>query len=149
MVESKRCEAQFQANPNRLKTPEIGRCWYFQHRQFRCLRFNEQFRIQFGRSTQICKWPSESLKIRHWKTMINRWDLRPMSTADFLQCTIIMSSCLWILWSQMLKRYILYPWKMVVGRLFSYWEGNFSGDILNFSGVHLRPWNQGDNVEQV
>ncbi len=27
------------------------------------------------------------------------------------------------------------PWKMVVGRLLSYWEGNFSGDMLNFGRV--------------
>ena len=27
------------------------------------------------------------------------------------------------------------PWKMVVGRLLSYWEGNFSGVILNFGRV--------------
>ena len=27
------------------------------------------------------------------------------------------------------------PWKMVVGRLLSYWEGNFSGAMLNFGGV--------------
>ncbi len=24
------------------------------------------------------------------------------------------------------------PWKMVVGRVLSYWEGNFSGAMLNF-----------------
>ena len=27
------------------------------------------------------------------------------------------------------------PWKMMVGRLFSYWEGNFSGAMLNFGRV--------------
>ncbi len=27
------------------------------------------------------------------------------------------------------------PWKMVVGRLLSYWEGNFSGAMLNFGRV--------------
>ena len=27
------------------------------------------------------------------------------------------------------------PWKMVVGRLLSYWEGNFSGAMSNFRGV--------------
>ena len=28
------------------------------------------------------------------------------------------------------------PWKMVVGRLLSYWEGNFSGAMLNFGRVN-------------
>ena len=27
------------------------------------------------------------------------------------------------------------PWKMMVGRLLSYWEGNFSGAMLNFGRV--------------
>ena len=29
------------------------------------------------------------------------------------------------------------PWKMVVGRLLSYWEGNFSGAMLNFGRVFM------------
>ena len=31
------------------------------------------------------------------------------------------------------------PWKTVVGRLHSYWEGNFSGAMLNFCWVRFEP----------
>ena len=32
------------------------------------------------------------------------------------------------------------PWKMVVGRLLSYWESNFSVAMLKFRGVHGNLW---------
>ena len=40
------------------------------------------------------------------------------------------------------------PWKTVVGRLLSYWEGNFSGAMLNFGRVNIIFVNQIDGSHE-
>ena len=38
---------------------------------------------------------------------------------------------------------------MVVGRLLSYWEGNFSGAMLNFGGVNINKLHKTENESEI